>query len=67
MTATLEPDASKASAPARPRRPRARRLPAGHLLIALAALVAVVANYAVLRAQDQTVRVAVMAADVAAT
>ena len=65
MTATLEPDVAPRDAADTPRRPRLSRFSSGHLLIALAAMTAVVANYAVLRAQDDTVRIAVVAAETA--
>lgn len=64
--AVAAPSEADRPAPARPRRPRASRVSMGHAVIALAALVAVVANYAALRARDDSVRVAVLAADVAA-
>jgi Flp pilus assembly protein CpaB len=65
MAATLDKAMVSPELPA-PRRPRLGRLSGAHLLIALAAVVAVVANYAVLRAQDGSVRVAVVDRELAA-
>lgn len=67
MTTTEQParplERAEHAPPRLPRRRLASRLSAGHLLMLLAALVAVVANYAVLRARDDTVRVAVAAVE----
>lgn len=61
MTTTQEPPAVAGPLGQRGRasRPRGPRLSGGHLLMIVAALVAVVANYAVLRGADDAVRVAV--------
>lgn len=52
--------------PPAPRRRRGQRLSAGHVVMVVAALLAVLLNYSVLRARDDTVRVAVAARDIPA-
>lgn len=69
MTATEDRPAVTASAPASPpahKRPLVTRLSLGHLVMVVAALLAVLLNYTLLRAQDDTVRVAVVAQEVRA-
>ncbi len=63
MTTTSETPVDGAAAP---RRPLHTRLSTGHLLVVLAAVLAAVANYAVLRAQADTVTVLVATDEVPA-